>query len=169
MPITTANCPSCGGPISFKIGSSVVVVCEFCGSSVARTDRDLRNLGKVADLIDTQSPLRVGLEGRFDGKPFVLTGRVQIAHQAGGVWDEWYASFGDLGWGWLAEAQGRFYMTFVRPVPDPTQIPPVQQLGPGQPVGVPGDSTRWIVGETGVGRLVSGQGEIPYAVQPGLT
>src|SRR3954468_21392584 len=136
MPITTANCPSCGGPISFKIGSSVVVVCEFCGSSVARTDRDLRNLGKVADLIDTRSPLRVGLEGRFNGKPFALTGRVQIAHQAGGVWDEWYASFGDSGWGWLAEAQGRFYMPFFHAVSNPAAIPPPNYLQPGQPVAI---------------------------------
>ena len=85
MIITTANCPSCGGPITFKVGSSITVICEFCGSAVARTDRDVRNLGKVADLIDTQSPLRVGLEGRFDGQPFVLTGRVQIAHEAGAL------------------------------------------------------------------------------------
>jgi len=166
--ITTANCPSCGGPITFKVGSSITVICEFCGSAVARTDRDVRNLGKVADLIDTQSPLRVGLEGRFDGQPFVLTGRVQIAHEAGGVWDEWYASFGDRGWGWLAEAQGRFYMTFFRQVPDPHTLPPPSALAPGRPVAVPGDPTRYVVGETGMGRLISGQGEIPYAVQPGL-
>src|SRR5262245_48875073 len=105
MILTTGNCPSCVAPVSFKLGSSLVVVCEFCGSAVARTDRDLRDLGKVAALIDTQSPLRVGLEGRFEGRPFVLTGRVQIAHGAGGTWDEWYASFGGEHWGWLAEAQ----------------------------------------------------------------
>jgi hypothetical protein len=167
--ITTANCPSCGGPITFKVGSSIVVICEFCGSSIARTDRDLRNLGKIADLVDTQSPLRVGLEGRFDGRPFVLTGRVQIAHQAGGVWDEWYASFGDPYWGWLAEAQGRFYMTFPRQVPDGNAVPPVNYLQPGQRLAVPGDQTPYVVGETGVGRVISGQGEIPYAVQPGFT
>ena len=40
MIITTANCPSCGGPINFKIGSSIVVICEFCGSAIARTDRE---------------------------------------------------------------------------------------------------------------------------------
>ncbi len=166
--ITTANCPSCGGPISFKVGSSITVICEFCGSAVARTDRDLRNLGKVADLIDTQSPLRVGVEGRFEGKPFVLTGRVQIAHSAGGVWDEWYASFGGNGWGWLAESQGRFHMTFYRQVPNPAALPPPNVLGPMQPVAIPGDGTPYVVGEVGLGKLVSGQGEIPFPVQPGL-
>ena len=169
MIVTTANCPSCGGPIAFKVGSSITVVCEFCGSAVARTDRDLRNLGKVSDLIDTQSPLRVGLEGRYDGQPFVLTGRVQIRHQAGGVWDEWYASFGGNGWGWLAEAQGKFTMTFYRQVPDPRVLPPPNFLQPGQPIAIPGDTTQYVVAETGVGCLTSGQGEIPYAVQPGLT
>lgn len=167
--ITTANCPSCGGPINFKVGSSIVVICEFCGSSIARTDRDLQNLGKVADLIDTQSPLRVGLEGRFEGRAFVLTGRVQIAHQAGGVWDEWYASFGDSYWGWLAEAQGRFTLTFPRQIADPNAVPPVNYLQPGHPVAIPGDPTPWVVTETGAGRVTSGQGEIPYAVQPGFT
>lgn len=170
MPITTANCPSCGAPITFKIGSSIVVICEFCGSAIARTDRDLRNLGKVADLIDTRSPLRVGLEGRFDGQLFVLTGRVQVAHSAGGVWDEWYASFGGgQWWGWLAEAQGRFYMTFPRQVPNPAAIPPVNAVAPGQPIAIPGDQTPYVVAEVGAGRLMGAQGEIPYAVQPGLT
>jgi hypothetical protein len=169
MAITTANCPSCGGPIAFKIGSSVVRIREFCGSAIARTDRDLRNLGKVADLIDTHSPLRIGLEGRFEGKPFVLTGRVQISHSAGGVWDEWYASFGGQGWGWLAEAQGRFHMTFARQVPNAGALPPVNSLAPGKPVAIPGEATRFVVGETGVARLMGAKGEIPYLVQPGAT
>jgi hypothetical protein len=169
MTITTANCPSCGGPITFKIGSSIVVICEYCGSAVARTDRDLRNLGKVADLIDTHSPLRVGLSGRFDGKPFVLTGRVQIGHQAGGIWDEWYAAFEGGGWGWLAEAQGKFYMTFPRNVPDPRTIPGYEALAPGQSVAVPGSQTPFVVAEKGVGRLLGAKGEIPYLVQPGAS
>jgi len=40
-----------------------------------------------------------------------LTGRAQNRHELGGVWDEWYATFSN-GWvGWLAEAQGKFYLT----------------------------------------------------------
>jgi len=169
MTITSANCPSCGGPITFKIGSSIVVICEFCGSAVARTDRDLRNMGKVADLVDTRSPLRVGLAGRFEGKPFTLTGRVQIGHQAGGVWDEWYAAFEGGGWGWLAEAQGKFYMTFPRSVPDPSQIPSYNSLAPGQQLAVPGSTVPFVVAEKGVGRLRGARGEIPYLVQPDAT
>ena len=107
-----ANCPSCGGPVTFAIGSSAVVVCQYCRSVVARTDRGLETFGKVADLIDTGSPLQAGATGNYRGKPFRLTGRTQLRHQAGGVWDEWYAAFDDGRWGWIAEAQGRFYVTF---------------------------------------------------------
>jgi hypothetical protein len=169
MTITTANCPSCGGPITFKIGSSVVVICEFCNSAVARTDRDLRNMGKVADLIDSRSPLRVGLTGRFDGRPFTLTGRVQIGHEAGGLWDEWYAAFEGGGWGWLAEAQGKFYMTFPRQIDDANTIPPYKVLQPGQQVSIPDTPAPFVVAEKGVGRLLGARGEIPYLVQPGAT
>ena len=88
MPVE-ASCPACGAPISFKIGSSIVVVCEFCNSVIARGDRALEDLGKVADLTETGSPLDIGLRGMFQGISFELTGRAQLEHEAGGVWDEW--------------------------------------------------------------------------------
>lgn len=167
MMVTRANCPSCGAPVEFKLGASIVVICEFCNSAVARTDRDVRNLGKVADLVDTQSPLAIGVEGRFDGKPFVLTGRAQIQHQAGGVWDEWYATFGDGRTGWLAEAQGRFYMTFPVPVSDPSLLPPVGTVRPGLKGPLPGTPGTFAVSELGRARPIAAQGEIPYALVPG--
>jgi hypothetical protein len=166
MIVSSASCPSCGAPVTFKLGSSIVVVCEFCSSAIARTDRDVKNLGKVADLVDTQSPLDVGIEGRYDGKPFVLTGRAQIRHPAGGVWDEWYATFGDGRTGWLAEAQGRFYMTFPIPVADPSLIPPLSSLRPGLRGQVPGVEGSFAVNEVSSARTVAAEGEIPYELVP---
>src|SRR5262249_41704536 len=89
------SCPGCGGPVEFKIGSAMVSVCPYCRSVVARGDRRVEDLGKVAALADTDSNLEVGLKGRYDGVPFMLTGRTQLKHQAGGTWDEWYAAFAD--------------------------------------------------------------------------
>jgi hypothetical protein len=166
MLITSASCPSCGAPIAFKLGSSIVVVCEFCNSAVARTDRDVMNLGKVADLLDTRSPLAVGTEGRYEGRPFLLTGRAQIRHASGGVWDEWYATFGDGGTGWLAEAQGRFYMTFPVTVRDARLIPELNQLRPGQAGPLPGLPNRFVVSEIGAARPVAAEGEIPWLLVP---
>lgn len=167
MTVTTANCPSCGAPVAFKLGSSVVVICDYCNSAVARTDRDVRDLGKVADLLDTRSPLAVGVEGRYLGRPFVLTGRAQIRHDAGGVWDEWYATFGDGRTGWLAEAQGRFYLTFPSQVSDARLIPPLASLRPGQAGPLPGLANRFVVNEIGAARPVAAEGEIPWELVPG--
>ncbi|MCA1593465.1 MAG: hypothetical protein LC754_12615 [Acidobacteria bacterium] len=107
MTALQANCPACGAPVTFKTGSSVVVVCDYCNSVVARTDRALEDLGKVADVVESGSPLAVGLKGVCRGVAFELTGRAQLGHAAGGMWDEWYAAFADGRWGWLAEAHQR--------------------------------------------------------------
>ena len=68
--------------------------------------------GGARDGLFLGAVLRVGLEGMYDGRKFRLTGRTQLAHPAGGVWDEWYAAFADGRWGWLSEAQGRYYLLF---------------------------------------------------------
>ena len=169
MSVLVANCPSCGGPIEFKSGQSIVVVCQYCRAAVARTDRDLKDLGKVAELVETGSPLDVGVRGKWKDTPFELTGRAQLGHEMGGQWDEWYATFSN-GWlGWLAEAQGRFYLTFQYPIPQGVEIPQFDQLQLGQPVtGLPWP-TPLIVAETGRATARGAKGEIPYLLTPGET
>jgi len=161
-----ASCPSCGATISFKTNSAIVVVCDYCNSAVARTDKNLQDLGKVADLVDTGSPLDVGLGGSYQGVPFQLTGRAQLGHEAGGVWDEWYAYFADGRWGWLAEAQGRFYVTFHK-VLDQRLIPPFESLQLGQPIPTISSTMPLVVAEKGSARMLGAKGEIPYELKPG--
>ncbi len=162
-----ASCPACGATIAFKVGSSIVVVCEFCHSVVARSDRALEDLGKVAELVETGSPLDVGLTGVYQDVPFELTGRAQLAHEAGGVWDEWYAAFTDGRWGWLAEAQGRFYLTFEQSLPEQALIPPIESLVLGTPVAAIPTSVPLVVAEIGEAGAVAAKGEIPYKLVPG--
>jgi Domain of unknown function (DUF4178) len=162
-----ASCPACGAPIQFKIGSSIVRICDYCNSVVARGDRKLEDLGKVADLVETGSPLQVGLRGVYRGVPFELTGRAQLGHAAGGVWDEWYAAFQDGRWGWLAEAQGRFYLTFPGTIPQQSLIEPFDLLELGEPVPSLPLNTPLIVAEKGTARTLGAKGEIPYKVVPG--
>lgn len=158
--MAVANCPSCGGGIEFAIGSSAVVVCDHCHSIVARTDRGLEDLGKVAALIDTGSPLQRGLPGKYHGIGFRITGRTQMRHQTGGVWDEWYAAFDDGRWGWLAEAQGKYYVTFKMPARD---LPSREQVAVG------GRLDGMVVSEIATATVISGEGEIPWKVAPGST
>ena len=134
MSVLKANCPSCAAPIEFQKGSTIVLICPYCRSAVARTDRGLDDLGKVAEIMDSESPLKLGLKGMYKDQRFELTGRAQLRHEMGGVWDEWYATFSN-GWvGWLAEAQGRFYLTFYQPLPPGANIPSFEYLQLGQAV-----------------------------------
>ncbi|HSE34078.1 MAG TPA: DUF4178 domain-containing protein [Pyrinomonadaceae bacterium] len=169
MSVLLGKCPACGAPVEFKSGQSVVVICSYCHSAVARTDRDLKDLGKVAELVDTGSPLDIGVRGTFNDVSFELTGRAQLGHEMGGQWDEWYATFSN-GWlGWLAEAQGRFYLTFQHPIPENVTLPSFDQLQLGQTVtGLPWP-TPLMVAETGRATALGAKGEIPYLLTPGKT
>jgi hypothetical protein len=161
------SCPGCGGPVEFKVGSAMVSVCPYCRSVVARGDRKVEDLGKVAAIADTDSLLEVGMKGRYEGVPFYLTGRTQLAHQAGGTWDEWYAAFSDDRWGWIAEAMGRFFITFEHE--GPAELPPLKELKLGEPVMVPGSTGELAVTEKGKARVISAEGEIPFRLDPGAT
>jgi hypothetical protein len=166
MSVLLASCPSCAGPIEFKAGSTIVVVCPYCRSAVARTDRGLDDLGKVAEIVDSLSPLKLGLKGSFKGNRFELTGRAQLKHELGGYWDEWYATFSN-GWvGWLAEAQGRFYLTFYQPLLPGTALPTFDQLQVGQPVPEIPSGVPLIVTEKGTATAAAADGEIPYKLEP---
>jgi hypothetical protein len=153
-------CPSCGAPVEFRAGSSVVVVCGHCKFAVVRTDYDVRAVGKVAELALTDSPLAVGLRGTFRGVGYAIVGRQQLDHGQG-PWDEWYCAFDDGRWGWLAEAQGRWYFTFaVAPPPIPYDYVPV-----GQRVTI--SNAEWVIAEKGRGRFVAAEGELPTAIDAG--
>ncbi len=166
MSALQGNCPACGAGIQFKRGSTIVVVCDYCRSVVARNDRALEDLGKVAELVETGSPLEIGTHGKYNGEGFELTGRAQLKHEAGGVWDEWYATFSN-GWvGWLAEAQGRFYMSFYFPIPEGSSVPAFESLTLGQPVHQIPYQVPLMVAEKGLATAAGAKGEIPYTLQP---
>ncbi len=166
MSVLQANCPSCAAPIEFKNGSTIVLVCPFCRSAISRTDKRLEDLGKIADIAESESPLKLGLKGAFKGNQFELTGRAQLKHDLGGFWDEWYATFAN-GWvGWLAEAQGKFYLTFYQPLKKEVRLPSFEAIQPGQTISeIPG-KTSFVVQEKGTATAVAASGEIPYKLTP---
>ncbi|MCP4943474.1 MAG: DUF4178 domain-containing protein [Planctomycetaceae bacterium] len=157
-------CPSCGAPTEFTVGS-VVSVCEFCQSVVARTDRKVEDIGKVAELVETASRLRCGLSGTFNKKHFTVVGRVQYQHPAGGVWDEWYLAFPGGRWGWLAEAQGKTYLMFQRKLSSKVSVPAFDNLEIGSAVKL--GSSEFSVTEQGVATALAAEGDIPWAFRGG--
>jgi len=41
----------------------------------------LQDLGKGAEIVESESPLKLGLKGQFKGVRFELTGRAQLRHE----------------------------------------------------------------------------------------
>lgn len=160
MPIS-ANCPSCGAPLSFRPGT-MVSVCAYCSALSARTDRDPKLIGKVAALPDPTSGIRKDMTGTYAGRAFTVTGRTKLGHPLGGSWDEWYLAFSDGRWGWLAEAQGRFYLTFQQGLKQAP--PPAEALRAGAELDF-GDLGRWTIAEISEGTFIAAEGEIPWAVE----
>lgn len=157
--VKAAQCPGCGAPIGFSVGMSRMVVCEHCKFVVARTDRGLETVGKVADLVPTGAKLTLGIEGRLQGAGFRVVGRTQL-QWAQGVWDEWYVAFENGRWGWLAEAQGRYYLSF--PAPD-HPVPPWSALRPGKEVAL-GELGRFVASDLKRAKYVTAMGELPEAI-----
>ena len=164
-----AACPGCGAAVEFDLANSLVVVCASCHNLVGRADGHFHDYGKVAEVTHIPSPLAVGVQGTHRGKPFVVTGRIQIEHAAGGIWNEWYLAFreGQL-WGWLAESQGRYALTYRKRLPAQAQLPNVDALDIEDEVTIPGAGLMRVV-EIGQATTVGGEGELPFRPQPGET
>jgi hypothetical protein len=158
-------CPQCGAPLRFGGAASLAAVCAYCRFASLRTGARLDAAGKVPDLVATDTRLSIGTAGKVDGRTFTLLGRLQLS-QGEAVWNEWYASFGDGSWGWVAEAQGRLYVTF--PQAAPSTLPPLRALQPGMEVQLPGIG-RAVVDEVTEARLVSFEGELPVRPEVGET
>jgi Domain of unknown function (DUF4178) len=162
----TLVCPSCGAPLEFRYDDSFVRVCGSCHSAIARTDRGLDTLGQFADLAPAASGLSLSNTGRWQGQPFVLAGRAEYSHPAGGSWEEWYLKLGDGRWAWLSHAQGAWALTFQSApghgLPSFDQVTPGMLLRLGVAPGV-----ELSVGERNAGSLTAIEGELPFLFVPG--
>jgi hypothetical protein len=155
------QCPNCGATVEFKLGASLVAVCGSCQAVVARKGLAFEAIGKVADVIPTGSRISLGVKGKLDQVSFEVVGRLQYEWNQG-VWDEWYLGFADGRWGWLAEAQGRFYVTFKAP-PRPV---PQNGVVAGESVFLEGLG-RFVVSDVKQAKIVGVQGELPSVVKLG--
>ena len=158
----TANCPSCGAPVSFHSAASAYAVCEFCRSTLLRDGEDLKNLGRMADLLDDPSLIQIGTEGTFRSLHFGVIGRIQLKHESG-LWNEWHILFDDRRSSWLSEAGGEYVVSAQVPVTE--QLPAFETLRPEMQISVAG--RPFTVTDLESARCISGQGELPFKVDAG--
>jgi len=155
-----AACPNCGAPVDFRSAASPFAVCSFCRSTVVRAGDQLRKIGESAELFDDHTPLQLGVAGKHQGAAFTLVGRLQYRY-AEGTWNEWHALFESGGGtqksGWLSEDNGRYVVAFDAPLTTP--LPAPEQLRPGAPLTVNGQS--WTVGSVVAAKLIAAEGELP--------
>ena len=161
------SCPGCGGEVEFRFENSVTLTCPHCGSLVGRSGDALEDYGKASDLTQTDSPLQAGISGTVKGRTFDISGRIQLQHPEGAIWSEWFVAFNSgERWGWLAEAQGRYYLTFPKDLPAEVDIPDYDEITIEHKITIPG-SGRMVVVEKGEAQVVAAEGEIPVSVRPG--
>ena len=156
--MTQGQCPSCGAAVEFSAGSAQVLVCGHCQTVVARQGLELEAHGRVGRIVDTDSPLRLGVTGRVGREGYQVVGHLQKDHGAG-PWDEWYVEFDGGRTAWLSEAEGFWYLLFAEGRAEGWQL---ETLEPGHRFRLNGH--RLVVEERGQGRVVAAEGQLPQDV-----
>ncbi len=157
-----APCPSCGASIPFRAPTSVLAVCGYCRTTVAREAGAVRQIGRMADLLEDYSPIQLGTTGTWEHRAFTVLGRRQLQYERG-LWSEWYVLFADGGTGWLGDFSGQFVMTVeVEPPPD---SPSFEKVKPGHSLAYRRSAYR--AADIRRAKCVAGSGELPFPIQAG--
>lgn len=182
------SCPNCGAPVPFQSKASIYGVCPNCKTLTLQKNQSLESLGKAGELVPDLSPIQIGTSGKTkDGIQFQVVGRIQQQYSLG-TWNEWHAISQDGNSIWLAEAQGQFMITQLRPTSQNevfpehdsiqnTETPPdvyfitsktsKQLLHAGDTLKL--DNELWMIREIGLATCVGGEGELPVGFQTGTT
>ncbi|WP_048441341.1 DUF4178 domain-containing protein, partial [Caenimonas sp. SL110] len=151
-----APCPGCGAPVEFRSAQSTYAVCSFCQSTVVRSGETLARVGKMAETFDDHSPLQLMASGRWQGRSFMLVGRIQYRGETG-TWTEWIAMFDDGTSAVLAEDNGAY--VFALPATIERDIPEAARFRVGTGTAISGKP--FTVASNESVSLISAQGELP--------
>lgn len=142
--------------MEFRSAQSTHAVCPFCKSTVVREGDKLARLGRMAELFDDHSPLRLMAGGHFEGQGFILVGRLQYKYEQGS-WNEWIALQDDRSTAWLSEDNGAY--VYTRPSSLKRDIPAPDQFRLGAQTAINGQP--FTVASNQSVSLMAAQGELP--------
>lgn len=151
-----SNCPNCGAAVQFRWSSAVQTACPYCKSIIVRTDVELKNVGKVADLPPDPSPIQLLTVGSFRNKAFQVAGRLVYEYENGG-WNEWHIVFSDGSSGWLSDAQLQYAISTLAPG---QSLPANDQISRGKRLTF--NDTDFEVATLTVAMYKGFEGELPF-------
>lgn len=151
-----SNCPNCGAAVQFRWSSAVQTACPYCKSIIVRTDVELKNVGKVADLPPDPSPIQLLTVGSFRNKAFQVAGRLVYEYENGG-WNEWHIVFSDGSSGWLSDAQLQYAISTLAPG---QSLPTNDQISRGKRLTF--NDTDFEVATLTVAMYKGFEGELPF-------
>jgi DNA-directed RNA polymerase subunit RPC12/RpoP len=153
-----ANCPSCGAEVEFKSSVSVFSVCGHCRFMLVRHDMDLESLGRMAQLPDDVSPLKIGTRGKYKNTAFEIVGRLKVAWSEG-YWNEWFLLFDGGSQGWLAEAMGLFMLSTEAEVTK--RVPKLAEVRAAAEYQIT-PSQKFFVDDIKEAACIGSEGELPF-------
>lgn len=157
---TRVRCPACNSDVSLDLETTCVTVCAHCLSVLERSSVGLRAIGVSGKLRDHGSKLHSGLRLRI-GRSYVnVMGRTQPEDSSGNRWDEWYVEQDDGTWAWLAEDQGRYFLTEPLGGGPTLNAAEVEALQPGERVMLRGEA--FTVDERDQSVIRAAEGQIPF-------
>ena len=156
------SCPACGGPVELSNRFVKMVVCPYCGNTLAVQPDGLDPTGKSAKLADYPTRFSIGATGALHGKPYRILGRVRFQDDES-YWDEWYLELHDGEIAWLEEEEGEY--TLSRKQPLTTQVPSFEEARVGSSIYINGQP--FFVTERCRARVAGAEGQLFYRVSPG--
>lgn len=157
------SCPNCGAEVVFRSAASVMAVCEYCQSTLLKDAESVRNIGKVAEVLEDYSPIQINTAGSFQGRTFTVIGRIQLRYDAG-FWNEWHILFDDGSSAWLSDASGQYVITLPQPAPQ-GRGPTFAEIKPGYRYAFGG--ADFMASDIRTARCIAWEGELPFQVGRG--
>lgn len=156
------TCPGCGGPSTIHSPFAKMAVCANCSNTLWLTQDGVKAGPKMTAPTPALSGLFIGAEGQLRQKPFTVVGRVRYKHGRG-FWDEWFLTRPDDTKVWLSEDEGE--LSVEKEYSFKGELLDFKQVRPGQRMTLSGHP--FLVDETGVAVCESGEGELPFQIEPG--
>ena len=162
-PFFSFTCPSCGAPGHAYSATSVLLVCEYCHSTLKRFGAGIEDSGKKSALLEDFSPVQLYTTGVFQGDPFTVIGVLQLQYDRG-LWKEWYILFSDGSSGWLGDFSGQYVI--MREISKLPSLPSFNALEAGQSTIVINKSTYIACDIREATSLKAyARGELPFALK----